>query len=276
MRNRQAERSVNKKQTERGLEDAAILRRYDEQMRLTFELPGMRREESECVVRLIDLKCKEGMVIFSRLRGRNVREVVQQEIECFKELAQDFEWKVFAHDHPPDLIEQLRGTGFETEAPEALMVLDLGMTPPVLDSRSEHDLRRITNAEGMKDVVAVQNKVWGEERSWISARLLHWLETRPDYVSIYAAYSEGRPVCCGWMSFPAGKDFAGMWGGSTLPQFRNQGFYTALVAVRLREARERGFRYVMIDAQPPSRVILEKRGFRIIGWSQGAKWRHRL
>jgi GNAT superfamily N-acetyltransferase len=266
---------VNKKQTERGLEDAAILRRYDEQIRLTFELPGMRREESECVVRRIDLKCREGMVIFSRLQGRNVREVVRRQIEYFKELAQDFEWKVFAHDHPPDLIGQLRGMGFETEAPEALMVLDLGMTPPLLDYRSEHEVRRITNAEGMKDVVAVQNEVWGEELSWTSARLSHWLEIRPDYVSIYAAYSAGRPVCCGWMDFPAGKDFAGMWGGSTLPQFRSQGFYTALVAARLREARERGFRYVMIDAQPPSRVILEKRGFRIIGSSQGAKWRHR-
>jgi GNAT superfamily N-acetyltransferase len=252
---------------------AAILRMYDE-YRLTCELPGMRLEESECVVRRIDLQGREGMVIFSRLQGRNVKEVVQREIACFKELAQDFEWKVFAHDHPPDLIGQLRGIGFEIEEPETLMVLDLKDTPALLRHQSKYDLRRITNAEGMKDFVAVQNEVWGEERSWTNARLLHWLETRPDYVSIYAAYSEGRPVCCGWMDFPAAKDFAGMWSGTTLPQFRNQGFYTALVAVRLREARERGFRYAMIDAQPPSRAILEKRGFRIIGSSQGAKWRH--
>ena len=266
---------MNKKQTERGLEDAALLRRYDEQMRLTFELPGMRREESECVVRRIDPKGREGMVIFSRLQECNVREVIQQEIKYFNALAQDFEWKAFAHDYPPDLIGQLRGMGFDAEEPEALMVLDLEDTPALLHHQSEYEVRRITNAKGMKDVVAVQNEVWGEGHSWTNERLLDWLETHPDYVSIYAAYAEGRPVCCGWMDFPAGKDFAGMWGGSTLPQFRNQGFYTALVAVRLREARERGFRYATIDAQPSSRVILEKRGFRIIGWSQGAKWRHR-
>src|SRR5688572_9783705 len=191
-------RSVNIKQTERGLEDAAILRRYDEQMRLAFELPGMRREESECVVRRIDLQGREGMVIFSRLQGRNVREVVQREIEFFEELPQDFEWKAFAHDQPPDLIEQLRGMGFDPEEPEALMVLDLEDAPALLLHQSEHEVRRIANAKGMKDVVAVQNEVWGEGRSWTNERLLDWLERHPDYVSIYAAYAEGRPACCGW------------------------------------------------------------------------------
>jgi len=155
------------------------------------------------------------------------------------------------------------------------MVLDLEDASALLRHQSEHEVRRITNAKGMEDVIAVQDEVWGEGRSGTNERLLDWLETHPDYVSIYAAYAEGRPVCCGWMDFPPGTDFAGMWGGSTLPQFRNQGFYTALVAIRLREARKRGFPYATIDAQPPSRVILEKRGFRTIGSSQAAKWRHR-
>src|SRR5688572_20224191 len=101
---------------------AAILRHYDSQMRVSHEPPGMRREESDCVVRLIDLRGKEGSIIYSRLQGRDVREVVRREIEYFKKLGQDFEWKVFAHDDPPELAELLQTMGFETEAREALMV----------------------------------------------------------------------------------------------------------------------------------------------------------
>src|SRR5215207_2666589 len=137
MPNRQPGTSVHKKQTERGLQDAAILRRYDEHMRLAFEPPGMRREESESVVRRIDLQGREGMVIFSRLREHNVREVVQREIKYFTDRTQDFEWKAFAHDQPPDLIEVLRRMGFGVEEPEALMVLDLEDASALLRHQSE-------------------------------------------------------------------------------------------------------------------------------------------
>ena len=59
----------------------------------------------------------------------------------------------------------------------------------------------------------------------------------------------------------------GLWGGSTLPEYRKQGLYTALVKARVQEAIERGIRYLTIDASPMSRAVLEKFGFELMAYA---------
>ena len=68
-------------------------------------------------------------------------------------------------------------------------------------------------------------------------------------------------MCAGWVRFPSGTDFATLWGGATLPEWRGQGIYRALVAQRTRLAAERGRRYMEVDASDDSRPILERLGF---------------
>ena len=46
----------------------------------------------------------------------------------------------------------------------------------------------------------------------------------------------GRVVCGGRLTPVAGTEFAGIWGGSTLPEFRGRGIYRALVAARAASA----------------------------------------
>ena len=60
---------------------------------------------------------------------------------------------------------------------------------------------------------------------------------RPDLISIYCAYVDGTPVSTAWIRFHPGTHFASLWGGSTVRLFRKRGLYTALLAVRGREAR---------------------------------------
>jgi GNAT superfamily N-acetyltransferase len=61
-----------------------------------------------------------------------------------------------------------------------------------------------------------------------------------------------------------------MWGGSTIAEHRGLGLYRALVALRARIARTRGYRYLTTDARETSRPILERVGFvpltGITGW----------
>ncbi len=45
-----------------------------------------------------------------------------------------------------------------------------------------------------------------------------------------------------------GGDFAGLWGGGTVPEWRGRGLYRALVAHRARIAAERGYRHLLVDA----------------------------
>ncbi len=55
-------------------------------------------------------------------------------------------------------------------------------------------------------------------------------------------------------------EFAGLWGGGTLPGWRGRGVYRALTAARARSALERGVRYLHSDSTEFSRPILERSG----------------
>jgi GNAT superfamily N-acetyltransferase len=56
------------------------------------------------------------------------------------------------------------------------------------------------------------------------------------------------------------KSVPGLWGGSTLPQWRGRGVDRALVAVRAALATTRGVPYLHVDASDDSRPVLERLG----------------
>ena len=192
---------------------------------------------------------------------------IAQEIAHFTALglADEFEWKLFGHDQPADLRERLIRHGFEVNEPaDAVMALDLSELPPKLAQPVTHDVRRVTDERGLADIYAVIEAVWPEEDHSVAQRnKITLLREHPESISMYAAYVEGQPVCEGWIDFPE-TDFAGLWGGATLSEYRNRGLYTALVAVRAQEAQRRGYRFLTIDASPMSRAVLEKQGFVVI------------
>ena len=75
------------------------------------------------------------------------------------------------------------------------------------------------------------------------------------------AIVDGQPVSGGRVDFEDGVEFAGLFGGITLPEYRRRGLYRATVAKRAELARERGYRWLYSDALPTSRPILERLGF---------------
>ena len=75
------------------------------------------------------------------------------------------------------------------------------------------------------------------------------------------AWAGDVPVCSGRVTFLRGAEFAGLWGGGTLPQWRGRGVFRALVAHRARAAAERGYRYLQVDASDDSLPILRRTGF---------------
>lgn len=92
-------------------------------------------------------------------------------------------------------------------------------------------------------------------------------------MSVYVAYVDEQPASAAWTYFPKHSQFASLWGGSTVSNFRQQGLYTALLAVRAQEARAREVRYLTVDASPMSRPILEKFGFEMIAYSYPCNWK---
>jgi GNAT superfamily N-acetyltransferase len=259
---------------------AEILPLFDREQRQEVMYPGiLRREVTPYVIRHIQANPKHGtsMVIYSRLTAAKADEVIRSEVAYFESIGRDFEWKVYDHDTPSDLRERLQAFGFEIGEQEAVMVLDLNEAPDVLLQPVTHDVRRITDPTQIEDIASVQQQVWPDKdfSAWLAHELGRNLRETPEHISIYAAYADGQPVSSAWITYHQGSQFAGLWGGATLPDYRQRGIYTALVSARLQEARQRGVRFLTIDASPMSRPIVQKHGFKFLTNTYPCKWRGR-
>jgi GNAT superfamily N-acetyltransferase len=209
-----------------------------------------------------------GCVVYSRLTEETADAAIAAEIAFYTSFGQLFEWKWYAHDTPADLSDRLRAQGFEPDEPETLVCLELADAPAALVSPITHDVRRLSDPAQIADVAAVQNAVWEEDLSWITEAITAEMRDTPENISIYVAYADGKPVSAAWIRFRGADPFVSLWGGSTVAEYRGQGFYTALLAARIQEAIQRGARFATVDARETSRPILEKRGFRPLTTTQ--------
>src|SRR5664279_989104 len=246
-----------------------IRRLYDQQQRIAIDYPRTKREVTPRTVRVIDKINERGTVIYSQLDEANADETIRAEIAYFKKLqiADDLEWKLFDYDQPADLKERLIAHGFVVQDPDAVLILDLQAIPPALLAPITHDIQRISDPTRLSEIATIHQAVWGDDNAWLINSLARTLREKPEELSVYIAYVEGIPASAGWIDYHEGNAFAGLWGGSTLPEHRKQGLYTALVSARAQEALGRGIRYLTIDASPMSRAVLEKFGFRLMAYA---------
>ena len=110
----------------------------------------------------------------------------------------------------------------------------------------------------------VHQKVWGGDLSGLLAHLVRSKVDAPKEISIYVIYENSRPVSSSWIVHNGSSPFAGIWGGSTLKEYRGKGYYQALLHKRINDAKKRGKEYLTIDASDKSRPIVEKHGFELV------------
>ncbi len=252
-----------------------LLALFDKEQRREVEYPGLRREVTRTVVRLIPLDpaLDQGTVVFSKLNAQNADAVISEEILYFVGQNLPFEWKAYGHDAPPDLQDRLVYAGFVAEEPESVMVLDLEEAPARLWDAPMDNVRALRDPAEVQDVLRVKVRVWGEEDAWLGPILEREMRESPDRTQIYVATAKGVPASTAWIRFHPGTHFASLWGGSTVPEERGRGLYTALLAARARAAQERGYRFLTVDASPMSRPILERFDFRLLTTARAFKWR---
>ena len=165
---------------------------------------------------------------------------VERAVERLRELPGHAEWKLYGHD-PADLPERLRALGLEPEDEETVMVAEAAAVPP---PPGDVDLR--IDAAAFLEIVSTE---FGRAYPL------------PETALAVVALVDGQPVSGGRVDLDPNTDFAGFYGGVTLPAYRGRGLYRATVGKRAELARERGYRYVFVDALPTSRPILERVGF---------------
>lgn len=242
----------------------SILELYDHDERIARDWPPMVRDASTAVVRHLPrpgFARNNGFITWTDLDAETVDAVIGEQADLFRERRLGIGWKVYGHDQPADLGDRLVAHGFAADDPESIMVLDLGAIPADLASAQTRDIRPIREPADLMHAQAIARAVWNDEMLDLFAELAYLLEHHPDRLSVYVAWEDEKPVSAAWLQMPPTGRFASLWGGSTLADYRGRGLYTALLAMRVREAAARGYRFITVDAGPMSRPIVERFGF---------------
>jgi len=253
------------------MDAGAILAAYDREMRAdpAPEI-GVERVWVDGVLRTLGAYDFIGWWDF---RPARAAEIAEREADFFRKRGAGAEWKVYSHDHPVGLETALAAAGWADDGPETFLALDLAGAMLADAPPPGVEVRRVRDRQGCADLVAVSDAAFGREEPW---RLETLTERLGDPTQVlFVAYADGHPVSSGRLELAAGRPFAGLYGGGTVPGWRGRGAYRALVAARAAEARRQGVSHLTVDARETSRPILERLGFvplaTIRGWTIEAR-----
>ncbi len=244
------------------MDNSALLDLYDRECRMQLHYPDQLLERCDGVVRRIRPAPGVNIVAYCAVSAADLDATIGAQIADLQPRPQPYDWTVCAHD-PPLLAARLLAHGFSTDEPTAVMLLDLEAVPAALRAPVTADVRRITDRAGLEDVIAVEEQVWGGSFAWMRERFGRYLDT-PGFMQLFVAYVDAQPASAAWVFLHPQSQFASLWGGSTLPQLRCRGLYTALLAQRVQVARDHGYRYLLIEAGPQSQPIVAKHGFTLL------------
>lgn len=251
----------------------ALLASYDEQLRVDIDYPEARKEVTRDVVRFVRPAPGMNFISYTFAPDRELERVIEEQLAYFLPMDQPFTWKVYEHDQRALLEEKLAARGFEREEddPGQIMVLEVDRASPRLLEPVEADIRILREPQRLTDVVRVLDQVYGNDNAWVYRRLGGHLQI-PGYLSVYLAYVSNRPAAVAWTYFPRGQ-FAMLFAGSTIAEYRQRGLYTGLLAARLQEIRARGYRTAVVEAGSMSRPIVAKHGFQYLTTMFDYEWK---
>jgi GNAT superfamily N-acetyltransferase len=214
-------------------------------------------EREPGIVRVVSAADGWTGIAWCGLDGLDADAVIAAQIERFARAGLPWEWKHYSYDRPADLPDRLLAAGFEPDPVEGLLFAELTDLPRDVILPDGVELLPVTDAAGAGLLVRVHDEVFGGDHSAIGHNLL----SRPDDVAAVVAMAGNRPICAGRVEFHTGTEFASLWGGGTVADWRGHGLFRALVAYRATQATARGFRYLQVDASADSRPILRRLGF---------------
>lgn len=243
-----------------------LLRAYDDQLRAEGELTGATDVERHGPL-LWGQFPGRGFVTYRDLggvAGEDLDRLIADTVAHYRDDTSyaSFEWKSRGHDQPADLGDRLIAGGLVAEEVETVMVgetaglvahVELPAGVVVRRAGDGHDL-----ADDVTRMLAMQQSVFGPGRGPRAEDVLADLADRDE--EYWLAEVDGTAISAGRLSPVPGTRFAGLWGGSTLPEWRGRGVYRALTAARARSALARGTAYLHSDCTEMSRPILERSG----------------
>ncbi len=198
-----------------------------------------------------------GFVSYESLAGHDVAALVTATVAFFRDETDvpTFEWKTRGHDDLPTLEPSLRDAGLQPEEVETVMVGEAAALAVDVPLREGLSVRRLRTPDELAAASAVSLAVFGRGGS-----LADQVARGEGRVEAWGAFDGPQVVSSGRLVVVEGTEFAGLWGGATLPTHRGLGLYRAMTAARARSALGRGVRYLQSDCTAMSRPILERSG----------------
>jgi GNAT superfamily N-acetyltransferase len=252
-------------------ERTALLTAYDAQLRGVAEVQGsISWDRSGPLFR--GLFNDGAFVSYESLESLSdvdaVDALIGETVAYFAALPQvkEFEWKTRGHDWPPELDRLLRAHGLEPDEVETVMVGLAEKLAVDVDLPDGVSVRRVDQLPDREAIITEASEVAASifGRGASGAEMLERLDRMEGREQFWVAEAgsgaERRVVCSGRLNLVEGTEFAGVWGGSTLPEWRGKGIYRALTAARARAALDEGVRYIHSDCTVMSRPILERSG----------------
>jgi GNAT superfamily N-acetyltransferase len=237
---------------------------------------GVTVERDGPLVRFFGLAGR-GFVVYRALRGfegDELDELIARQVRVFAERGESFEWKLHGHDRPEDLSQRLSAAGLRPEETETIVIAPVAGIAADVRLPEHVSLREATTRADFARIAGLEEAVWGpaDQQTWLVDMLESERAVDPGAITIVMAESGPTVVCAAWIRFEHGTEFATLWGGATLPEWRRRGIYRATVAYRANLAAERGFRHLEVDASDDSRPILERLGFRAVTTTTPYVW----
>jgi hypothetical protein len=238
---------------------------YDEQLRTDAETPGALSVTPLGPVRMVRFAGGRGFISYRDLGGADAAGISRLVDEVAAHYREDpaigeVEWKTRGHDHAPGLHDALIRNGFVPEEPESIMIGEatlLAVDVPLPDGVTLRQVRAEADVRAMERMVA--EAFGGEHAPDMAEEVLRRVE-KGDGMELWVAEADGRIVSAGRLEPVPGTEFAGIWGGTTSPEWRGRGIYRALTAARARSALRLGKRLIHSDSTEYSRPILERAG----------------
>ncbi len=258
----------------RPVDPQAVRTAYDTQVRRRTQPdePGSVIDADRGVLRWLAPGSQTSRIEWSGLSADNADAVIAAQVRYFAARGTPVEWKLYDYDEPADLGRRLLAAGFIPGEDELMLVAEAAAIDPDVVLPAGVALVPVRDEAGLDAMLAVHERAFSGVAPDLGERLRTRLRDAPEQIEMIVAMAGDEPVSAARVEFMPGTDFAGLWGGGTIPAWRGQGIFRALVACRAGLATERGYRYLQVDTSVMSRPILLRLGFEPVAITKPYVW----
>lgn len=249
------------------LSPAALIRAIEENFIESWAQFGRSGGELRCEAGLVRIVSAIPQIPYNGIlhTARSAAEVdadIAAQAEYFRSRGKEMIWAVTPSSQPPDLAAHLVRHGFSLLYELAGMAADLDRLPELPPLPPGVEIREVDDLASLRQYADLVVRKWrlppdcGE---WIFYLHQQWGVGADKSRRRWLVCKDNVPVAKVFLSLAAGA--AGIYGVSTMPEARRQGFGGAVTAAALRAARQTGCRIGVLHSTEMGQGVYRRLGF---------------